>query len=52
MSSSIGCSAPAGKPIASGFSPTNLSIPPHGAMVGMALVVAMPIMSASTAMRT
>jgi hypothetical protein len=30
----------------------SLSIPPQGAMVGSALVIAIPIMSASIAMRT
>ena len=35
-----------------GLRPTSLSMPPHGAMVGSALVVAMPIMSAAIAMRT
>ena len=50
-SSTSGTSAPDGMPMPIGLSPTSLSMPPQGAMVGSALVVAMPIMSASTAMR-
>ena len=40
---------PAGMAIDSGLMPTILSVPPHGAMVGMALVPAMPIMFSRTA---